>query len=178
MMGGPEPVVPGPDDECPGAEVVNTTTGTGSKQSPVFAIEGNSFRITTTVEPVSQDPSLAGVSAVVNTEDDDLVTIFSKEGAGTESSVVNEGPGRFFLGFNAANANYAVVVEDCVGAADNGGDGNDGDDGDADDGVIDDTIPDKDLPDTGGSTALMVGGSAILLLYGGLVAWRLKTRER
>ncbi|MDP9478065.1 MAG: hypothetical protein M3R38_20685 [Actinomycetota bacterium] len=47
-----------------------------------------------------------------------------------------------------------------------------------DDGVIDNTIPKKPLPDTGGFTALMIGGSALLLLYGCLVAWRLKTRER
>ncbi len=44
--------------------------------------------------------------------------------------------------------------------------------------VIRETIPNKPLPDTGGSTVLMVGGSVLLLLYGGLVAWRLKTRER
>ncbi|MDP9455255.1 MAG: hypothetical protein CYG60_18460 [Actinobacteria bacterium] len=43
--------------------------------------------------------------------------------------------------------------------------------------VIRETIPKKPLPDTGGSTALVIGG-ALLLLYGGLVAWRLKTRER
>lgn len=46
-----EPVIPGPNNECPGAEVVNTTTGTGNQQSPPFGIEGDSFQITITVVP-------------------------------------------------------------------------------------------------------------------------------
>ena len=58
-------------------------------------------------------------------------------------------------------------------------DGADQDDGDQNgDGVIDGTVPDKDLPNTGGSLLIAAGGAAILLVYGGLVAWRLKTRER
>ena len=40
---------PGPDAECPGARVVNTTRGNGDKQSPVFNINGESFRVTTTL---------------------------------------------------------------------------------------------------------------------------------
>jgi hypothetical protein len=48
-----EPVIPGPNNECPGAEVVNTTTGTGNKQSPPFGIEGDRSRITITVVPTS-----------------------------------------------------------------------------------------------------------------------------
>ena len=125
----------------------------------------------------------------MNTENGDPVTTISKEGGGTETSIVNAGEDSFFLEILAANANYEITVEDCTGDTGNdGGNGNNNgdtggndnnDDGDTDDdGVIDDTIPDKDLPDTGGSTALLVGGSVLLLLYGGLVAWRLKTRER
>lgn len=34
------------DGDCPGAEEVEVVTGNGDKQSPVFDISGNSFRIT------------------------------------------------------------------------------------------------------------------------------------
>ncbi len=101
--------------DCPGAQTVDTTTGTGNKQSPVFNITGTSFRITITVEATSQDPSLAGVTANVMREGGEFVTSFSKEGPGTESSIINAGPGRFFLDFNTANANYTVTTEDCTG---------------------------------------------------------------
>ncbi len=169
-------IAPGPDEECPGAEVVNTTTGTGDKESPVFAIEGDSLRLTVAVAATSQNSDDAFVGISVRTEDDEGVGSFSKDGEGTESSIVNEGPGNFFLDILSANAEYTIVVEDCDGS-DQGGNTN-GDEDTDDDGVIDDTIPKKPLPDTGGSTALMIGGSALLLLYGSLVAWRLKTRER
>jgi hypothetical protein len=108
-----EPVVPGPDAECPGAKVVNTTTGTGDKQSPPFNITGGRFRVTVTVVAISSDPDLAGVSVyVVNDENNDTVTRIAKEGPGTESSVVNAGPGRFYLDLITANADYAITVED------------------------------------------------------------------
>ncbi len=169
-----EPVVPGPDDECPGAEVVNTTTGTGDEQSPVFAIEGDSFRITTTVEPTSQDPGLASVSVGVVAEGGEDVTLFDKEGGGTESSIVNAGPGNFFLDILAANANYAVVVEDCVGDSQDGGGGGQNDDGIPDD-VIRETIPDEPLPNTGGFSWLLY--ASVVALYACTVAWRMKGKS-
>ena len=183
-------IAPGPDQECPGAEVVNTTTGTGDKQSPVFAIEGDSLRVTAAVTATSQDPEDAFVGIRVRTDNDEGVGNFTKDDEGTESSIINEGPGDFFLDILAVNADYEIVVEDCAGTS-QGGDTTDNDDTDDsnnggggsdedtdDDGVIDNTVPRKPLPDTGGSTALIVGGSALLLLYGGLVAWRLKSREQ
>ena len=178
-------IAPGPDEGCPGAEVINTTTGSGNKQSQIFDISGDSFRITTNVQPTS-DPQNVFFDVDVRTADDEPVTNIDPEAVGTDSSIVNAGPGRFFIDVASANANYTVVVENCVRSAQNGSTNGNGDtngggntDGDAnDDGVIDNTIPKKPLPDTGGSTALMVGGSALLLLYGSLVAWRLKTRER
>lgn len=63
----PEPEVPGPDDQCPGAEVVQTTTGTGNKQTEPFDITGDRFRLTVTNSPTSSDPSLSGVT--VNVQD-------------------------------------------------------------------------------------------------------------
>jgi hypothetical protein len=119
-----EPVIPGPSNECPGAEVVNTTTGTGNQQSPPFGIEGDSFQITITVVPTSSDPDLAGVTAsIINAENNQDVTSINKEASGTESSIVNAGPGRFYLDLNTANADYAVVVEDCVDSDDDDGAG-------------------------------------------------------
>lgn len=90
------------------------------------------------------------------------MTSFSKEGAGTESSVINEGPGSFFLDIISANANYAITVEDCVGGSGDGGGGNgNGDDGSSSDQYGGDikitniiNIPGKDLPETGGPPVL------------------------
>jgi hypothetical protein len=105
---------------------VNTTTGTGNEQSPPFGIEGDRFQITTTVVPTSSDPGLASVTAfIINAENNQDVTSINKEGSGTETSIVNAGPGRFYLDLTTANADYAVVVEDCVGS-DNGSGGGSG----------------------------------------------------
>jgi hypothetical protein len=128
-----EPVIPGPSNECPGAEVVNTTTGTGNQQSPTFGIEGDSFQITITVVPTSSDPDLAGVTAsIINAENNQDVTSINKEASGTESSIVNAGPGRFYLDLNTANADYAVVVEDCIDSDDDDSGGGGGGSGNGD----------------------------------------------
>jgi hypothetical protein len=107
-------IAPGPDAECPGAQVVNTTTGTGPKQSPPFRITGERFRISIANDATSQDPTLSGVSVWVNKANGDSVTTFSLEGQGTDSSIINAGPGDFFIETNPANASYTIVVEDCV----------------------------------------------------------------
>jgi hypothetical protein len=109
---------PGPDSECPGARVVNTTRGNGIKQSPVFGISGDSFRITTTLQ--SNTPRALIFIADVNREGGRFVTIVSRESPGTDSSIVNADPGRFFLDINSANTNYFVTVEDCVGTSTGG----------------------------------------------------------
>lgn len=161
----PEPVVPGPDAQCPEATVVQTATGTGNKQTEPFNITGDRFRLTVTVEPTSSDPSLSGVTVnVVDAEMREGVTSFSKEGAGTESSVINEGPGRFFLDTNTANANYAVTVEDCnsdggSGGGSGSGNGNSGDQySQGQDVEITNiiNIPSKGLPKTGGPPLLAI----------------------
>jgi len=105
---------PGPDSECPGARVVNTTSGNGDKQSPVFNISGESFRVTTTLN--SGSPQALFFSADVNREGGGYVTSVSRESPGTDSSIVNAGPGAFFLDILAANTKYFVTVEDCIGA--------------------------------------------------------------
>lgn len=105
---------PGPDSECPGARVVNTTSGNGNKQSPVFNITGESFRVTTTLE--TNSPRFLAFGVIVNKEGGRFVTSISRESPGTDSSIVNAGLGRFFLDITAFDTNYVVTVEDCAGA--------------------------------------------------------------
>ena len=131
-----------------------------------------------TVEVLDEDGNNDGGARVFVTEFDPT---------GTDSTAVIDGPGAFDLQIDADGASYEIAFCQPPGEGggtdgntddNDGGGGSDGGGDNDDDGVIDNTIPKKPLPDTGGSTALMVGGSALLLLYGGLVAWRLKTRER
>ena len=169
---------------CPGAEtVLDNFTGSGDQQTETFDITGESFRVTFDVtNSTDDDEAVLFFNITVNEDNGDFVDTISQEGEGADSSIVNQAPGTFFLDVSAINVDYTITVEDCTGEDTQGGGTTDntGGDGDAnDDGVIDNTIPRKPLPDTGGSTAtLVVGGSAFLLLYGALVTWRLKTRER
>jgi hypothetical protein len=183
-------LAPGPDAECPGAQVVNTTTGTGPKQSPPFRITGERFRISIENDATSRDPTLSGVSVWVNKANGDIVTNFSQEGPGTDSSIINAGPGDFFIETNPANASYTVVVEDCIdtqgnppvdttsgtsGANTTGAATTRGNTTSATDKVIRDTIPvGQQLPNTGGLPglvpvvallALLINGAAIGLLF-------------
>ena len=163
------------DGACPSAEVVATFRASPGEDliDQTFEVSGDRFRVSLEDEGTG----FASVGITINDEDGDFVDSFV---AGSEqqrsSLVVNQGPGSFSLETIAdTDDGYTVTVEDCAGS--NQGDTN-GDEDTDNDGVIDNTIPRKPLPDTGGSTALMVGGTAMLLLYGGLVAWRLKTRGR
>lgn len=103
--------------DCPGAEEVNTTTGNGNKQSPVFNITGTSFRLTVESTATSEDPQVAGVTIFVYPEGETVsyVTSFSVEEGRDDSSIVNAGPGEFYLDILAANADYTITVEDCTG---------------------------------------------------------------
>jgi len=102
--------------------VVNTTSGNGNKQSPVFDVRGTSFRVTTELEATS-DPGLLFFSIDVNKEGGDNVTTIDRESPGTDTSIVNEGPGSFFLDILAANVKYTITVEDCTGSSGGGGGG-------------------------------------------------------
>lgn len=135
---------PGPDEECPGAEIVQTTSGTGNRETAPFQVTGDRFRITAAVAPQNptSDPFL---DVTVERENGGFVSSFTVEQEGTESSLVNAGPGSFLLDIFTLNANYTIVVEDCAGDepgnADNTDDANN---------VIDDSVPNKPLPYTGG----------------------------
>ena len=160
---------PGPDSECPGAEVVNTTTGNGNKQSPAFSITGDSFRITTTLVATG-DPQFLFFSAGVEEQNGQNVTTVDREAPGTDSSIVNAGPGSFFLDILAANVDYTIVVEDCVDTQGNPPANNPGDPGDPG-GVVPGTGNGKPLPRTGGVPLLF--GAAAFALASALLARRI-----
>ena len=170
------------EDDCADNEELVGSVISGRDDVPEtepFGITGPDFRVV--VNAISTAPTNGNVDVNVLDEDGLFVggafvsvdpDFFENE---TESSGVIDGPGTFSLEIDANGASYDIAICQTPGQ----GGGTNGDDEDTDnDGVIDNTIPRKPLPDTGGSTALMVGGSALLLLYSGLVAWRLKTRKR
>lgn len=157
---------PGPDAECPGANVVSTTAAAGDAQTAPFEITGERFRVNITFPAGTPQSAFADVT-VFNDANDDFVTSISQDGPGTKSSIVNAGPGEFFLDITASTGDdYVITVEDCVDA--NGAVTNSPDDnGDKDD-VIDDTIPNQTLSDTGGPSFGLLMAS-LLLLGGGLL---------
>ena len=55
-------------------------------------------------------------SVDVNREGDRFVTSVGPSSSETDSSIVNAGPGAFFLDVLAANTDYVVTVEGCSGA--------------------------------------------------------------
>jgi hypothetical protein len=83
------------DGDCPGAEEVKVVAGNGDKQSPVFDISGNSFRITVDSTATSQDPQTAGVTVFVRPEgnNSDIAADFAVEEGSDDSSIINVGPG-------------------------------------------------------------------------------------
>jgi hypothetical protein len=107
---------------CPGAQLVNTTTGNGNKQSPVFNIKGTSFRLNVVSTATSADPALAVVDVFVYPQGETVsyVSNFQVNEGNDDASIVNAGPGQFYLNILAANADYAITVEDCTGAGGNG----------------------------------------------------------
>lgn len=154
--------------KCSEAEAVATFRASAGEDliTELFRVPSERFRVSFN----SEDTGFAVVDITVNDEDGDTVDSFVTGGEEQQDSLIlNQGPGNFQIKTIADTDNdYSVVVESCGGS---------GQDDKNNDDVIDNTIPKKPLPDTGGSIALIFGGSALLLLYGGLVAWRLKTRE-
>src|SRR5215210_6099197 len=155
---------------CAGAREVNTTTGNGNKQSPVFNISGTSFRLNVESTATSSDPDLATVSIFVYPQGETaaFVTSFDVNGGNDDSSIVNAGPGSFYLNILSANAEYTITVEDCTGTA--SGNTQDGETSTAQANgsqdrrskVIPRTIPKKRLPPTGGVPAYAIMTGAIL----------------
>ena len=101
--------------DCPGAQTINTTTGSDDKQSQTFQTTGDSFRVTTSITPTSQDPNDAGADADVTSQDGQIIDTVGHDGEGSESSIVSAPPGSYFLDIVADNADYTFTVEDCTG---------------------------------------------------------------
>jgi hypothetical protein len=156
---------------CPGARQVNKTTGNGNKQSPVFNITGTSLRLNVDSTATSQDPQFAALTAYVYPEGDtvDFAGNFSVDGGRDDSSIINAGPGRFYLDLNTANVDYTVTVEDCTGTASGDAQNNEPSTAEANGnqdrkGRVDPkTIPkNKKLPPTGGIPTYVITTGAIL----------------
>lgn len=162
---GEDQYAPGPDDQCPGAEVVEEVGPTTDNATNSFEATGDTLRVTYQVQFVEGNPF---ASLDIDIEDRfGFVEGESFDESGTDSFiVVTDGPESFDLITELDPANsgeYTVVVEDCVGEQQNSNDGDDGsedndaNDEDIDDGdVISDSVPDKDLPETGGVPLLGV----------------------
>ena len=179
--------------DCAGAREVNTTTGNGNKQSPVFNITGTSFRVTVDSTATSQDPQNAAISVWIYPEGETAGSVgnFSVEEGRDDSSIINAGPGRFYLDLNTANVEYTVTVEDCTGTA--SGNAQDGEtttpqnndtstaqkngNQDRKSKVIPKSIPKKRLPPTGGPSVYTLTTAAILTGVG-LLGVGLVVRQR
>ena len=103
--------ITGPNNVCQNAQVVNTTTGTKDKQSPIFQIVGERSRITVVNR---SEPDKSKVDAHLRRANGESIKGVSKKGEGTASTIVNTGTGNFYIQTNATNANYAVIVQVCA----------------------------------------------------------------
>lgn len=104
---------PGAGD-CPGAQTVNTTTGSEDKVSSPFQTTGDSFRVTTSITPTSQNPD-AGADADVLGQNGEVIDNVGRDGEGSESSIVSAPPGTYLLDIAVEDADYTFTVEDCTG---------------------------------------------------------------
>jgi hypothetical protein len=99
--------------DCPGAQTVNTTTGSEDRVSSPFRTTGDSFRVTTSITPTSQSPD-AGADADVTNQDGEIIDMVGHDGEGSESSIVNAPPGTYSLDIGVDDADYTFTVEDCT----------------------------------------------------------------
>ena len=102
------------NDNCPGAQVVNTFTGNGNQQTPPFNITGNQFGITTNNTGTANNQMVSSI--VVKDQQGNTIDTFNPQQPGTDSTIVDAGPGQFSLNILAANNNFTVTVEDCTGS--------------------------------------------------------------
>jgi hypothetical protein len=101
------------EGDCPGAQTVNTTTGSEDKQSQPFQTTGDSFLVTVDITSTSQDPN-AGADADVMSQDGQTIDNLGHDGEGSESSLVSAPPGSYLLDIAVDSADYTFTVEDCT----------------------------------------------------------------
>lgn len=163
----------GQNEDCSGAEEVETVTGTGNQQTPEFDISGDTFRIS--FDTTEMDSGASGFLGItVNDENGDFVSSATQQGSGSGETFVNEGPGNFSLDITAVSLNYTITVEDCTesGQDSNNQNNQDSSNQDRDNDVIRNTIPNKPLPPTGGWPVYALVASSILA-GAGLLGFRL-----
>jgi hypothetical protein len=168
------------DSVCPGATTaLRDFEGSGISQTPPFTIVGDRFRVNYALETEDPDLSLFIVD-VIDNDSQESVDFFSEETGESGSTLVNAGPGEFFLDISGANIRYTITVEDCVEAGETTTPGGTS----PSDNVIVSTIPPKDPPVTGGlpftgGTSVIVGAATALVLFGaGLSLFLLGARRR
>jgi hypothetical protein len=133
----------------------------------------------------SSDPDLASVSIFVYPEGENaaFVTTFDVNGGNDDSSIVNAGPGQFYLSVISGNAEYTITVDDCRG--DSGGTSTPQGDQSTPapkatpvpkatpkqkEKVMRETVPKRPLPPTGGTPSsyavygFVLGGASVLAL--------------
>lgn len=100
---------------CPGAQPVDTFTGTGNQMTPVFQTTGDSFRVS--FDATETDTESGFLSIFVDDADGNPVSTVSQETVGPGESFVNEGPGGYVLDISSFGVDYTISVEDCTGGA-------------------------------------------------------------
>jgi hypothetical protein len=152
------------DGSCPGAQVVNTFSGTGNQTTPVFETQGESFRISFDATNTRETERF---NISVDSGEDGLISSVSQEGAGSGESFVSQGPGSYSLDIASALLQYDIIVEDCNG----GGSGGNGVDPASEPLPSEDQYPSENdenvsqsTPHTGGPSLSVV--AAILLWFG------------
>jgi hypothetical protein len=97
--------------------------------------------------------------------------------------MVNADPGNFFLDILAANTDYTITVEDCVGSPSSGGTPPGGSGGpnpgpvNNSEGVMPDTTSGQPLPNTGGVPLLGFAAGALALFGVGFSVLRTSIRR-
>jgi hypothetical protein len=110
--------------ECPGAEEISAV-GPDDRDLLVgpFDVDGNNFRITYKTTDLDEN-GVPFLDVTILDEDDDEVNVRVIREQGTETEIVNRGPGRFSMEIRAEDLTYEITVEDCTG--DDGSGGGDG----------------------------------------------------
>jgi hypothetical protein len=108
---------------CQNARNVKTFSGTNSRTSDSFHIDGNHFRLRYTTSRKGGTPVSVKVD-VLHANGNSTGDGFTAKNGNDASVNVPEGPGTFKLRITANNASYNITVEDCRGTNNNNNNNN------------------------------------------------------
>ena len=112
----------GGNEGCYNPEPVETFTGTENRRTPEFQITGTTFRLAWHIVRVTDPNGFPSLEADVLNDTGRPIgegfLAFEEDG----SENILAGPGTFSLEIRANDVSYEIVVEDCVGTDQNGGD--------------------------------------------------------